>query len=80
MFRAKAVRRVPVGRSSGSNDFPRKGLRSKRRGFACIFQVVVSLAIRSCLVIVASNTGTDRSRLYLLYYAISCFSDYRSEL
>jgi hypothetical protein len=30
---------------------------------ACVFQVIVSLSIHSCLVIVATFTDTDRSRL-----------------
>ena len=36
MFRVKALR---------PTNFPTKGLRSKRRSFACIFQVVESISI-----------------------------------
>jgi hypothetical protein len=40
-------------------NFPTKGLRSKRRNSACIFQVVVSLLIRSFHIYVLT-----RGRLY----------------
>jgi hypothetical protein len=36
-------------------NFPRKGLRSKRRSSPCIFQVVASLSISSFLVILAAD-------------------------
>jgi hypothetical protein len=46
MFRAKALRREI---SNQITSFPTKCLRSKRRNSPCIFQVVVSLSIRSFL-------------------------------
>ena len=38
-----------------ATNFPRKGLRSKRRSSPCIFQVVASLSISSFLVILAAD-------------------------
>jgi hypothetical protein len=35
-----------------SLHFPTKGFRSKRRNFACIFQVVILFAIPSCLTMI----------------------------
>jgi hypothetical protein len=49
-----------------ATHYPTKDIRWKRRSSAYIFQVVVSLSIHSCPVIVITYTDTDRSRLFLL--------------
>jgi hypothetical protein len=49
-----------------ATHYPTKDIRWKRRSSAYIFQVVVSLSIHSCPVIVITYTHTDRSRLFLL--------------
>ena len=53
-----------VSSSSGglqpTTNFSTKGLRSKRRRYPCIFQVVASLSIRRFVILDTTETDTDR--------------------
>jgi hypothetical protein len=57
---------------SDATNFPTKGLRSKRRNFSCVSQVVESLSTDSflMLIIVTTHSGTDRLSLYFSHYII----------